>query len=87
MEGFEAKLEAQRVTLRAEGLVWVPGAQLQGYFQRRHPHTRRVSSAGNRRNEAFDRGRQAGVKLVLSRPVDRPASERMPPALTASADD
>lgn len=75
MEGFEAKLDAQKVQLREEGLVWVPGAKLRGYLRTRHPHVRRVSNAGNARNEVFTEGHRAGSNLVLSQPVSSGPSD------------
>ena len=76
MEGFEAKLDAQKTSLREEGLVWVPGASLRQYFRARHPHVRSVSSAGNARNEAFAEGHRAGRDIVLSRPVSERGAGR-----------
>lgn len=84
MEGFEAKLDAQKLQRHEEGLVWVPGAKLRGYLRTRHPHVRRVSSAGNARNEAFADGRRAGGDLVLSQPVSAGPRSSRPRALKPS---
>jgi hypothetical protein len=84
MEGFEAKLDAQKLRRHEEGLVWVPGANLRGYFTSRHPHVRRVSSGGIAQNEAFADGRRAGGTLVLSQPVSEGPRHSRPRALKPS---
>ena len=81
MDGFEAKLDAQRSELREEGLVWVPLADLDRFFRRRHPYVRRVRGAGTLRTEAFSEGQRAGGDIVLSRPVNERAAPRQPRAI------
>ena len=81
MVGFAAKLDAQRSTLQEEGLVWVPLAELDDFFRRRHPYVRHVRGAGTRRTRAFDEGHRAGGKIVLNRPVDERPTTRSPRAL------
>lgn len=81
MEGFESKLEAQRTELREEGLVWVPLAELDTFFRRRHPYVRRIRGAGTRRTDAYDEGQRAGGSIVLSRPVDERSAPARPRAL------
>lgn len=85
MEGFEKKLDRQKARLQQEGLVWVPGGKLRSYLRTRHPHVRSISSAGNRRNEAFTEGHLAGGRLVLSKPVEPGTSRRAPRALKPSS--
>jgi predicted SprT family Zn-dependent metalloprotease len=70
MSGFAEKLSRQAVTHREEGLVWVQDADLVNYFRRRHPHVRHVRYAGNRKNEAFVRGRDAGRRIVLRKGIE-----------------
>ncbi len=81
MGGFEAKLEAQRVRFQEEGLVWVPLADLNLYFRKRHPYVRNVRSTGSRRNDAFSEGHRAGENIVLSQPVSEGPSLQEPRAL------
>ncbi len=69
MTGFAEKLRSQEVTSRSEGLVWVRDADLSIYFRRRHPNVRHVRYAGQRRTDAWARGREAGRTIVLHRPV------------------
>lgn len=83
MGGFEAKLEAQRTRFQEEGLVWVPLAELEGYFRRRHPYVQRVRHSGSRRNAAFAEGHRAGAGIVLSQPVKGASEGRSPRALKA----
>ncbi|HZU83083.1 MAG TPA: DUF2786 domain-containing protein [Polyangiaceae bacterium] len=69
MTGFADSLSKQDARSRSEGLVWVGDGDLTSYFRRRHPHVRHVRHAGQRRTEAWARGREAGRKIVLHRPV------------------
>ncbi|NVB43020.1 DUF2786 domain-containing protein [Pseudenhygromyxa sp. WMMC2535] len=73
MRGFEAKLAEQDRGFQEQGLVWVPGAELGAYFQRRFPKTVTVRRGGARRNDAYDEGRRAGREIVLSQPVESAA--------------
>ncbi len=86
MEGFEAKLDAQRTTFQREGLVWVPHAELGRYFRRRHPYVRSVRGAGTRRGDAYAEGQRAGAEIVLSRPVEKGSSGGSPRALGPARD-
>jgi Protein of unknown function (DUF2786)/SprT-like family len=76
MAGFADKLARQSAGHKKEGLVWVKDGDLQGFFRRRHPYIRHVRHAGERRTEAFARGREAGQKIVLHRAVESPATSR-----------
>jgi hypothetical protein len=69
MAGFADKLARQEATSRADGLVWVKDGDLGGYLRRRHPYVRHVRHAGQRRNDTWVHGREAGRKIVLHRPV------------------
>jgi predicted SprT family Zn-dependent metalloprotease len=84
MSGFAEKLSRQAVSSREEGLVWVKDADLAHYFRGRHPHVRHVRYAGNRKNEAFARGRDAGRRIVLRRGMEGApvAAGRLLPAKT-----
>jgi hypothetical protein len=76
MAGFADRLARQDAKSRNEGLVWVKDGDLVGYFRRRHPYVRHVRHAGQRRTDAWARGREAGRRIVLHRPVDAPAGAR-----------
>jgi hypothetical protein len=69
MAGFLEKLRAQRKQSRAEGLVWVRDADLEGFYRRRHPRIQHVRTRGPRRTEAHAHGREAGRSLEIHRPV------------------
>jgi predicted SprT family Zn-dependent metalloprotease len=69
MAGFAEKLARQDTRARSEGLVWIGDGDLADYFKRRHPHVRHVRYAGQRRTEAWAKGREAGRSIVLYRPV------------------
>jgi hypothetical protein len=75
MSGFAEKLRRSDVR-RQEGLVWVKDADLDGYFRRRHPHVRHVRYTGQRKNEAYARGKDAGRRIVLSPGMSAPAVSR-----------
>lgn len=85
MRGFEGKLAVQSQQLQEQGLVWVPTAELNRYFRRRHPKVETVRRGGARRNEAFAEGHRAGSEIVLSRPVESGPSGDRPKALRAAS--
>ncbi|MCX4242306.1 SprT-like domain-containing protein [Paraliomyxa miuraensis] len=87
MRGFETKLAAQNEQLQEQGLVWVPTAELQRFFRRRHPRIQAVRRGGAQRNAAFAEGHRAGAEIVLSRPVESGPSEKRPKALRAASKD
>jgi hypothetical protein len=76
MAGFADTLARQEVKSRSEGLVWVGDGDLVRYFRRRHPHVRHVRHAGQRRTDAWARGREAGRKIVLHRSVQDVSTDR-----------
>jgi SprT-like family/Protein of unknown function (DUF2786) len=76
MTGFADKLVLQQVRSKREGLVWVRDGDLAGYFRRRHPHVRHVRHGGQRRTDAWARGREAGRAIVLHKPVEGAATSR-----------
>jgi hypothetical protein len=76
MTGFADTLSRQEVRSRGEGLVWVGDGDLSRFLRRRHPHIRHVHHSGQRRTDAWARGREAGRKIVLHRPVTAAASSR-----------
>ena len=76
LTGFADKLGAQAAKSRSEGLVWVRDGDLAGYFRKRHPHVRHVRHAGQRRNDAWAKGREAGRTIVLHKPVQSAATSR-----------
>lgn len=69
MAGFLAKLNADRAAQQREGLVWLGDAELRGYYKKRHPHVVNVRYGGTARNDAHAKGKEAGQRLVLHRPV------------------
>jgi hypothetical protein len=76
MTGFADKLARQQVQSKREGLVWVRDGDLAGYFRRRHPHVRHVRHGGQRRTDAWARGREAGRAIVLHKPVQGAVTSR-----------
>ncbi len=76
MSGFAEKLSRQAVAHREQGLVWVKDADLDSYFRRRHPHIRHVRYAGQRKNDAYVHGRDAGRRIVLRKGIGAPAASR-----------
>jgi hypothetical protein len=74
MSGFAQKLQVQARAHKADGLVWVPHEKLTAYTRKRHPHTRTVSHAGQRRGDAFAQGEQAGRNVLLHRGIKRGGS-------------
>src|SRR5262249_53896862 len=76
MLGFLEKLDSERKTSTAQGLVWKQDADLEGYYRSRHPHVQHVRHTGNRRTEAHAHGRAAGRKIVLHRPMEGSAGDR-----------
>jgi predicted SprT family Zn-dependent metalloprotease len=69
MSGFAEKLSRQAVTHKEQGLVWIKDADLDEYFRRRHPHIRHVRYAGQRKNDAYVHGREAGRRIVLRKGI------------------
>jgi hypothetical protein len=84
MRGFEGKLAAQSKQFQEQGLVWVPTAELRGYFRRRYPKIQTVRRGGARRNDAYSEGHRAGGEIVLSQPVESGPSGARPKALRAA---
>lgn len=74
MSGFAQKLSAQARAHRAEGLVWLPNAQLTEYKRKRHPYLRTISRTGQRRSDAFAHGQRAGREVLLHRGIARGSS-------------
>jgi hypothetical protein len=68
IRGFHDKLRGERAVLAGTGLVWRGDARLDDFYRRRHPRIqsrRRAVRTGG----AHLAGREAGQKVVLSRPV------------------
>ncbi|WP_394829260.1 DUF2786 domain-containing protein [Pendulispora albinea] len=74
MAGFADRLAREASTHKEAGLVWVKDGDLHGYFRRRHPYIRNVRYAGNRKNETFSHGREAGRRIILRRGVEAPSA-------------
>lgn len=74
MSGFAEKLATQARAHKAEGLVWVPHAELKVYTRKRHPYLRTISHRGQGRRDAFSHGQRAGRELVLHKGVSSRSS-------------
>jgi hypothetical protein len=82
MIGFDEKLDAGARQSRQEGLVVHADAQREDYLRRRYP--RRTSRGGSaiEQTPAYEQGRAAGRKIVLSRPFStEPGAPRLLPPL------
>jgi predicted SprT family Zn-dependent metalloprotease len=75
MSGFADKLASQARAHKAEGLVWVPLAELNHYTRKRHPYLRTIAHQGHRRRDAFAHGQRAGRELVLHKGVRSSSSQ------------
>jgi len=78
MSGFRERLERERKRSKAEGLVWVGDAALEGFFRKRHPRIRWTRYAVGHGSEAYARGREAGEKIVLHRGISSNSSSNAP---------
>jgi len=83
MSGFRERLERERKKSKAEGLVWVGDAALDGFFRKRHPRIRWTRYAVGHGSEAYARGREAGEKIVLHRGITANSSGGSPRLLGA----
>jgi hypothetical protein len=70
MQGFGEKLAAETRRDGESGLVWVGDPGLDEYFHRRNPRVTRRHSRGHHDADAHARGREAGKRLVLHKPID-----------------
>jgi hypothetical protein len=78
MAGFRDKLARERRMHKEEGLVWVGDADLDHYFRQRHPRVRWARYGAGARSDAYQRGREAGQKIVLHRGVSQGPSKAVP---------
>jgi hypothetical protein len=69
MSGFAQKLAEQARAHKAEGLVWVPHAELASYTRKRHPYLRTISHRGHGRRDVFAHGQKAGREVVLHKGI------------------
>jgi Protein of unknown function (DUF2786)/SprT-like family len=83
MAGFRERLERERKKSKAEGLVWVGDAALDGFFRKRHPRIRWTRYAVGHGSEAYARGREAGERIVLHRGITDNSSAKAPRLLGA----
>lgn len=74
MSGFAQKLAQQAKAHKAEGLVWVPHAELVQYTRKRHPYLRTISHRGHSQRDVFAHGQKAGRELVLHKGVSSHAA-------------
>ena len=87
MAGFRERLERERKKSKAEGLVWVGDAALEGFLRKRHPRIRWTRYAVGQGSEAYARGREAGEKIVLHRGIRANSSDAAPRLLARSNPD
>lgn len=76
MAGFADKLGKEVTVSASQGLVWIRDADLGKFYRARHPHIRNVRYGGQRRTAAFANGKEAGKKIVMSKPIKANASDR-----------
>lgn len=76
MLGFWEKLNAERRSNEAAGLIWVGDPALAAHFRRRYPRIRSVSRGGGARGDAYDHGVSHGRELVLRKGVDGGNADR-----------
>ncbi|MDB4990001.1 MAG: hypothetical protein JWN04_5179 [Myxococcaceae bacterium] len=69
MSGFAQKLALQAKAHKAQGLVWIPHAELKQYTRKRHPYLRTISHRGHSQRDVFAHGQKAGRELVLHKGV------------------
>lgn len=77
MSGFYAKLNEERKAQKEAGLVWMGDADLRKFYRARHPSIVTARFSGSSANPAHQRGRAAGQKLVLHKPVSSGPSGRV----------
>lgn len=69
MQGFLAKLGAERRANQEKGLVWVGDPALESFYRKRHPYVRTIRRTGSGDADARAHGQRAGRNLVLYRGV------------------
>jgi hypothetical protein len=81
VRGLRDKLKSQRRNAEQEGLVWTGDAQARAYYRRRHPRIVSTggSSVGSR--DAYAKGKSAGERIVISKPVHGESTPATPRAL------
>ncbi len=84
MEGFNQRLNSEKIRSEERGLVWVGDADLHAYYRSRHPYVRSVRLGGQIGGHARAQGRAAGEQIVLHRGMQRTANtgrtRALPPA-------
>jgi hypothetical protein len=82
MAGFDEKLAAGERQSQQEGLVCRADARREAYLRVRYPRRSSRSAGTILRTHAYERGREAGRRIELHRPVgDRAAGPRLLPPL------
>ncbi|HMA91312.1 MAG TPA: DUF2786 domain-containing protein [Polyangiaceae bacterium] len=84
LTGVRDRLATDRRRSEREGLIWVGDGELTSYFRRRHPHIRWIRGTAKIRPDAWDKGRDAGRSLEITKPL-REAKNRARPKLLGSA--
>jgi hypothetical protein len=76
MRGFWEKLNTERKSNEAAGLIWVGDPALKDHFRKRYPRVRSMSRGGGARGDAYDHGRAQGRDLVLHKGVHGGSADR-----------
>ncbi len=76
MVGFYEKLSQQAEASREEGLVWVGDAGLEDWMDRRYPSVQSARRTVLQRGAAWHHGRNAGLEIVLNKPITEQAGDR-----------
>jgi hypothetical protein len=84
LTGVRDRLAADKRRSEREGLVWVGDSELSSFFRRRHPHIRWIRGAAKVRPDAWDKGRDAGRSLEISKPLREAKKPRGPKLLAAA---
>lgn len=69
--GFGEQLDGQADACEEQGLVWVGDAALDDFVGARYPRLRAGRGVSVRGDGAWKRGREAGKKLVLNKPMEQ----------------
>jgi hypothetical protein len=70
MQGFLAKLRAEKKLNESNGLVWLGDPALQSFYRKRYPRISTVRTGGAGSASARSEGQEAGRKIVLARGVE-----------------
>jgi hypothetical protein len=71
MSGVSDRLNAESKKRQREGLVWVKDGDLSDFYRQRHPYVRSVRYATSRGSDAYERGREAGRRVIIYKGMKR----------------